>query len=209
MVTSTRARVPATPSETPRVSSQRAKGSDNVLAPKAAEKKPAKVTPTWTAARNWLGSLRSRCTACPRLPVSAIARTCDSRRETRAISAPENTPPIRTKATTMMMLSQTSLTGGVLLGGSGVERGRVHGAWSRLGPGVAAAPRTPSGACDVTFLSDTDGGLGCTVSLGLVTNRDQHFVRSLPCATFPRVLRPPPATPAHCAAGPGPVAAPP
>ena len=88
-----------------------------MLAPKAAEKNPASVTPTWTAARKRLGSLSSRCTALPRRPpLSAIPRTWDSRRETRAISAPEKTPPIRTKATTMTMLSQTSLTGGVLLG---------------------------------------------------------------------------------------------
>ena len=61
------------PLVTPRPSSQSARGSDSVLAPKAAEKKPAKVTPTCTAARKRLGSLSSFCTAWPRRPVSAIA----------------------------------------------------------------------------------------------------------------------------------------
>jgi hypothetical protein len=37
-----------------------ASGWDSVLAPNAAEKKPARVTPTWTAARKRLGSLSSR-----------------------------------------------------------------------------------------------------------------------------------------------------
>src|SRR5687767_6027637 len=140
MVTRTKATVSESRADRPRVSSHRANGADNVLAPKAAEKKPAKVTPTWTAARNRFGSLSSRWTAFPRRPpLSAIPRTWDSRRETRAISAPEKMPPIRTKATTMTMLSQTSLTGGVLLGvGSGTSFRRssvdgarsVHRAWS-------------------------------------------------------------------------------
>src|SRR5918993_1773727 len=156
MVTSTRASVPETPSETPRLCSHPAKGSDSVLAPNAAEKKPANVTPTWTAARNWLGSLRSFCTACPRRPVSAIARTCDSRRETRAISAPEKTPPIRTKTTTMTMLSQTSLTGGVLLGGSWVGACVPHGAWFALPEASAEHPG---------HLGGVPGGLGGDVSL--------------------------------------------
>src|SRR3954468_8519269 len=116
MVTSTNASVSARPSRMPRATSQSANGWERVLAPKAAEKKPARVTPTWTAARKRLGSLSSRWTACPRRPpLSAIARTWDSRSETRAISAPEKAPPIRTKTTTMTMLSQTSLTSGVLL----------------------------------------------------------------------------------------------
>ena len=90
-----------------------------MLAPNAAEKNPASVTPTWTAARKRLGSLSSRWTAFPAGRRSRPSRTWDSRRETRAISAPEKTPPIRTKAMTMTMLSQTSLTGGVLLGVGG------------------------------------------------------------------------------------------
>ena len=119
MVTSTSASVldePLADARGPPAS--RPSGADSVLAPNAAEKKPASVTPTWTAARKRLGSLSSRCTALPRRPpFSAIARTWDSRSETSAISAPEKAPPIRTNTTTMMMLSQTSLTGGVLLGG--------------------------------------------------------------------------------------------
>ena len=182
MVTRTSASVPESPSETPRACSQPAKGSDRVLAPNAAEKKPANVTPTWTAARNWLGSLSSFCTACPRRPLSAIARTCDSRRETRAISAPEKTPPIRTKTTTMTMLSQTSLTGGVLLGGSWVGACGPHGAWSGS-TGASAQRPAPSPGCraasEVTFLSGTHGDLARTVSLGRVTNRDRcNSVRS-------------------------------
>jgi hypothetical protein len=122
-----------------------------VLAPKAAEKKPASVTPTWTAARNRLGSLSSRWTAFPRRPpFSAIARTWDSRRETSAISAPEKIPPISTKATTMTMLSQTSLTGGLLSGWSGGADG-VHGAWCP----ADAVPAACRGA------SATDGHAVC------------------------------------------------
>src|SRR3712207_7762353 len=56
-----------------------------------------------------------RSTLFPYTTLFRSARTCDSRSETRAISAPEKAPPIRTKATTITMLSQTSLTGGVLL----------------------------------------------------------------------------------------------
>ena len=155
-VTRTRASVPASPALTPRASSHRAKGSESVLAPKAAEKKPAKVTPTWTAARNWFGSLSSFCTALPRRPVSAIARTWDSRRETRAISAPAKTPPIMMKTTTMTMLSQTSLTCGVLLGVGGADGSMVPA------PDPGGEPRRmrrhPSGArrrpkCDVRLVN--------------------------------------------------------
>src|SRR3712207_5042321 len=56
-----------------------------------------------------------RSTLFPYTTLFRSARTCDSRSETRAISAPEKAPPIRTKTTTITMLSQTSLTGGVLL----------------------------------------------------------------------------------------------
>src|SRR3954463_7463102 len=129
----TRASVSERPTDTPCATSQSAKGAERVLAPKAAEKKPARVTPTCTAARKRFGSLSRRWTACPRRPPSAIARTCDSRSETSAISAPEKAPPIRTKTTTMTMLGQTSLTGGVLLGcsdGGGRGGGQLHGAWS-------------------------------------------------------------------------------
>src|ERR671920_424529 len=123
MVTSTRASVPARPSCRPRPTSQAANGRERVLAPNAAEKNPARVTPTWTAARKRLGSLSRRCTALPRRPpFSPIARTWDSRSETSAISAPEKAPPIRTKTTTITMLSQTSLTGGVLLSKGAVGR---------------------------------------------------------------------------------------
>src|SRR3712207_2514531 len=169
MVTSTNASVPARPSRTPRSTSQAAKGSERVLAPNAAEKKPARVTPTWTAARKRLGSLSSRCTALPRRPpLSAIPRTWDSRRETRAISAPEKTPPIRTKTTTITMLSQTSLTGGVLLGVVG-RYSRPHGAWSTHGRDRSCA-LGGGGTGVVTFIARTDGDLVRTVSLREVTN---------------------------------------
>src|SRR3954464_10897803 len=116
MVTRTKASGSARLGDRPRLwTPKSASGVDRVLAPNAAEKKPARVTPTCTAARNRLGSLSSLFSACPRRPVSASARTCDSRRDTSAISAPEKAPPISTKATTMTMLSQTSLTSGVLL----------------------------------------------------------------------------------------------
>src|ERR1700712_1229780 len=107
---------PAAPGARPRSTSQLRSGSARVLAPKAAEDRLASVTPTWTAARNRFGPASSLLSACPRRPVSASARTWDSRSETSASSAPEKTPPIRTKTTTMTMLSQTSLTGGALLG---------------------------------------------------------------------------------------------
>jgi hypothetical protein len=61
----------------PRVVPQRA---DSRLAPKAADRKPARVTPICTAARKRLGSLLSLATRAPRRPRSAIAFTCDSRR---------------------------------------------------------------------------------------------------------------------------------
>src|SRR4051794_27433006 len=131
MVTATRDSGSARLRDRPRPSTaQSASGLDSVLAPNAAEKKPARVTPTWTAARKRLGSASSLFSVCPRRPVSASDRTCDSRRETRAISAPENAPPTRTNAMTMMMLSQTSLTSGVLLQRSGLSRdgpGTPHG----------------------------------------------------------------------------------
>ena len=75
-------------------------------------------------------------------PVSDRARTWDSRSEISAISVPEKKPPIRTKTTTMTMLSQTSLTGGALLGVFGWGS-LPHGAWSAAGtePTAVAAPR--------------------------------------------------------------------
>jgi hypothetical protein len=124
MVTRTSDSVPASPSCTPLPSSQSATGAASVLAPKAAEKKPATVTPTWTAARKRFGSAISFWTARPRRPCSESARTWDSRSETSAISAPEKMPPINTKTNTMAMFSQMSFTGGALLGS--VLRGCGH-----------------------------------------------------------------------------------
>ena len=70
-----------------------------VAPPKAADKKPARVTPICTAERNWLGLACSLATAWPRLPRWASCFTWLSRSETSAISAAANTPPMAMNTT--------------------------------------------------------------------------------------------------------------
>ena len=118
MVTRTSASVPARPARQPAaLQPARPAARDSVLAPNAAEKKPAKRDADLDGGEEAVGVAEQLLDGLARGGRSRPSpRTWDSRRETRAISAPEKTPPIRTKTTTMTMLSQTSLTGGVLLG---------------------------------------------------------------------------------------------
>ena len=90
---------------TPRPSKTGAKDGASVEAPKAAEKKPATVTPICTAERNRLGSRARVATACPRPPWVSRRSTCPERSETSAISVAANTPPTRMNAST----SRTSI----------------------------------------------------------------------------------------------------
>jgi hypothetical protein len=109
-VTSTSAVVSAAPAESPRSSSAPETGTARRAAPKAADRKPARVTPTCTAARKRLGSATRCATRAPRRPFSAIARAWLSRRLTSASSVPANTPPMRMKTATRTMSSQGALT---------------------------------------------------------------------------------------------------
>ena len=77
-------------------------------APKDAEKKPAIVTPTWTAERKRFESAVKRATALPAELFLDISSICVWRRETSAISDAENRPPISVKRRTKRM----SLTSG-------------------------------------------------------------------------------------------------
>src|SRR6476469_3402465 len=140
----------------------------SVSAPKADAERVARVTPICTVARKRLGSARSRLSAAPRRPCSDRDRTWDSRSEISASSVPEKKPPIRTKTTTMTMLSQTSLTGGALLGVFGWGS-HPHGAWSALAGRAERRRRASAGAVDwqnVTFLLGTFRDHVDTVSLG-------------------------------------------
>src|SRR3954468_17353530 len=137
-VTTMNASGPATPGLTPQPTSAAEKGLLSVSAPNADAERVARVTPIWTVARNRLGSARGLPRAAPRRPCSDRVRTWDSRNEISASSVPEKKPPIRTKTTTMTMLSQTSLTGGVLLGVVGWG-GHLHGARSVRDGGARGA----------------------------------------------------------------------
>src|SRR6476661_5420243 len=189
MVTEMKARGPARPGLRPQRTRAAENGLLSVSAPKADAERVASVTPICTVARNRLGSASSRANAAPRRPCSDSVRTWDSRREISASSVPEKKPPIRTKTTTMTMLSQTSLTGGALLGGFGWGS-PPHGAWSvladraerRFHPSV-----DPVNWQDMTLSSGTFRNRVDTVSLGPVTNRDPNFVRS-PCVIVLRLL---------------------
>ena len=83
--------------------------SASVVAPNAAEKNPAAVTPIWTAARKRLGFWASCATRSPRRPRWAIWVSWLSRNETRAISAAAKIPPISTNSRTSPMLASVSL----------------------------------------------------------------------------------------------------
>src|SRR3954462_5191805 len=120
---------PAKPGLTPQPTRAVVNGSLSVSAPKADAERVARVTPICTVARKRLGSASNRASAAPRRPCSDRFRTWDSRREISASSVPEKKPPIRTKTMTITMLSQTSLTGGALLGVFGWGS-HPHGAWS-------------------------------------------------------------------------------
>src|SRR3954471_2458127 len=115
-VTTMKATGPASLGLIPQPTSAAENGLFSVSAPKADADRVARVTPIWTVARKRLGSARSLPSAAPRRPCSDRVRTWDSRREISASSVPEKKPPIRTNTMTMTMLSQTSLTGGALLG---------------------------------------------------------------------------------------------
>src|SRR3954447_16891237 len=110
IVTSTRATGSAAPGGRPRASKRGGRSPARVAPPKEAERKPASVTPTCTAARNRFGSSASLATDAPRRPRPAIARTWLSRSETRAISAAANMLPTRTNTTTSPMLASVPLT---------------------------------------------------------------------------------------------------
>ena len=81
--------------------------SARVAPPKAADRKPDRVTPICTADRNRLGLLVSRSIARPRFPLDASCLICDSRKVTKAISAAANVPPIRMKSA-MSAISETA-----------------------------------------------------------------------------------------------------
>ena len=163
------------PRTDPRSSSQPANGCDSVLAPKAAEKKPAKVTPTWTAARKRLGSLSRRWTACPRRPLSAIAADLGlAEGDQRDLRAGEDAadqdedddhddaePDVAHRRRAPRGIGWGSTPPWCLLDGGPPE--------------PIAGAGTPRGRFErrkVTFFSETHGDLARTVSLDPVTNRD-------------------------------------
>src|SRR6476469_2554034 len=167
-VTTMKATGPASFGLIPQPTSAAENGLFRVSAPKADADRVARVTPIWTVARKRFGSARSLPMAAPRRPCSDSVRTWDSRREISASSVPEKKPPIRTKTTTMTMLSQTSLTGGALLGVFGWGS-HPHGAWSALAGRAERRRRASAGAVDwqnVTFLLGTFRDHVDTVSLG-------------------------------------------
>ena len=95
---STSETTPEAPAGRPQPCRTSESGSESRAPPTEADRKPASVTPIWTAERNRFGSPASRATICPRLPRPASCRTCDSRSDTRAISAAANTPPMTMKS---------------------------------------------------------------------------------------------------------------
>ncbi len=86
--------------------------SASVAPPKAADRKPIRVTPICTADRKRFGLAATRATVSPRLPRWAIDLSWLSRRETRAISAAAKTPPISTKTKIRTMLRTVSFMAG-------------------------------------------------------------------------------------------------
>ena len=95
----------------------------SVAPPKAAERKPARVTPICTADRKRLGFSFSRATVRPREPRWASCLTWLSRSETRAISAPANTPPTQMNSRMRAMLRTSSE---VIVGWSRCRRRGSH-----------------------------------------------------------------------------------
>ena len=90
-VTSTRATVSATPSGMPVRSSGATRSTERVAPPTAAERKPASVTPTCTAARNRLGSeLSSATTATAPAPVRQGAGLAVAQRDQRDLGGRED-----------------------------------------------------------------------------------------------------------------------
>ena len=109
-VTTISAIVDAQPVETLWAISVDFRASARVAAPNAPESRVATVTPIWTEDRNRLGSCASFAARWPRLPRCRIERTCPSRSETRAISAPAKNPPTSTMASTTTMSQPTWFT---------------------------------------------------------------------------------------------------
>ena len=107
-VTKMKARVWEADAPNPHVWSVGARTGAISEAPKDAEKKPAIVTPTWTAERKRFESAVKRATALPAELFLDISSICVWRRETSAISDAENKPPISVKRRTKRM----SLTSG-------------------------------------------------------------------------------------------------
>ena len=81
-----------------------------VVPPKAADKKPANVTPIWTAERNRLGFSCSRATSRPRRPRCPSCLTWLPRSDTKAISAAANTPPMAMNTKIKTLLKAVSVT---------------------------------------------------------------------------------------------------
>src|SRR5512139_2602502 len=109
-VTSTSAAALENPCGSPQPTSTGARSSERVAPPNAAERKPASVTPTWTADRKRFGSSLSSATIRPRRLCPANVRTWLSRKDTRAISAAAKTPPMRTNRMTSPTLASVLFT---------------------------------------------------------------------------------------------------
>lgn len=77
------------------------------LAPKEAERKPAKVTPSCTVDRKRLGFRATRATLAPRSSSCSSCSSCEVRKEIRAISVPEKTDPMSMKMMMAMMSIQS------------------------------------------------------------------------------------------------------
>ena len=121
----------------PQPRSTGARSSANAEAPKAADRKPASVTPIWTAARKRFGSACSSATFWPRRPRWAIDLTWPSRSETSAISLPAKKAPRRRKKPTSRALSNVPFTACASQGvrvGTPVWSSRPWGKRRRTGP---------------------------------------------------------------------------
>ena len=105
---STRATVLATDSGRPSFCRCGDRPSASVAPPKAADRKPIRVTPIWTADRNRFGLAATLATISPRRPRCDSDLSWLSRSETSAISAAAKTPPISTKTRIRTMLSRVS-----------------------------------------------------------------------------------------------------
>ena len=101
---------PSGPPGSPQLRSTGDRSSAKADAPNAADMKPARVTPIWTAARNRFGSACSAATRWPRRPRWDSARTWPSRSDTSAISDPAKNAPIRRKNSTSRALATVELT---------------------------------------------------------------------------------------------------